>query len=159
MMRWSLLLRGLGILILLIQFVRPDRTNPAVDPAAELHASVEVPTSVSELLRTSCYDCHSNETQWPWYAHVAPSSWFVARHVDEGRRHLNFSTWADYPASKADHKLEEIVEYVENGEMPLRSYVPLHPEANLSADERLAITDWAQWLRERMAVGEGAEDD
>lgn len=154
MMRWSLLLRGLGILLLAIQFVRPERSNPSVDPAAELHESVEVSSSVSALLRTSCYDCHSNETKWPWYAHVAPSSWFVARHVDEGRRHLNFSTWGEYPASKADHKLEEIVEYVENEEMPLTSYLPLHPEAKLTADDRLVIMDWARWLRERMEVGD-----
>ena len=95
---------------------------------------------MSGLLRAACYDCHSNETVWPWYAHVAPSSWFVAQHVDIGRRHLNFSTWADYPPSKADHKLEEIVEYVENHEMPLPSYLPLHPEAKLTDDDRRLIT-------------------
>jgi len=146
-MRWTLVLRIIGILFLLLQFIRPDRTNPEFAPATELHVVAEVPTPVSSLLRTACYDCHSNETAWPWYAHVAPSSWYVTRHVDAGRRHLNFSTWGLYPPSKADHKLEEIIEMVEEGEMPLASYLPLHAEAKLSDVDRQAIIEWAQQLR------------
>jgi hypothetical protein len=154
MMNWKVVLRTLAIVFLLMQFVRPDRTNPEIDPALDLHASAELNESVSSLLRTSCYDCHSNETVWPWYAHVAPSSWFVTKHVNEGRRHLNFSTWGAYPPSKADHKLEEIVEYVENGEMPLPSYLPLHAEAKLTDDDRLLIMDWARGLREQLGVAD-----
>ena len=152
MMRWKLVLRVFAIVFLLIQFIRPDRTNPEFEPAMELHEAATVPASVSPLLRAACYDCHSNETVWPWYAHVAPSSWFVAKHVDEGRRHLNFSTWGEYPPSKADHKLEEIIEYVENGEMPLASYTPLHPEAKLSDEDRAAIVEWAKAMRAELGV-------
>ena len=155
MRRTLLTLRLLAILFLVVQFFRPDRTNPDFDPAGELHAAAQVPERVSSLLRTACYDCHSNETVWPWYAHVSPSSWFVARHVDEGRRHLNFSTWGAYPPSKADHKLEEIIEYVGNGEMPLSSYPPLHPEAKLTDDDRQAIMSWARWMREELGAAEG----
>ena len=140
-------LRVIAIVFLLMQFVRPDRTNPAVDPSVELHAVVEVSAPVSSLLRAACYDCHSNETVWPWYAHVAPSSWFLTKHVNEGRRHLNFSDWGNYPPSKADHKLEEVIEYVEDGKMPLSSYTPLHPEAKLSDEQRVEIIEWARGLR------------
>lgn len=140
-------LRLIAIVFLLMQFVRPDRSNPPVDPAVELHAVVEVPASVSSLLRAACYDCHSDETVWPWYAHVAPSSWFLTKHVDEGRRHLNFSDWGNYPSSKADHKLEEVIEYVEDGKMPLSSYTPLHPEAKLSDEQRAEVIEWARGLR------------
>ena len=158
-MRWKLVLRIVGILFLLMQFVRPDRANPEFDPAGELQAVASVPGAVSTLLRTACYDCHSYETVWPWYAHVAPASWFLTRHVNEGRRHLNFSDWGNYPPSRADHKLEEVIEMVEEGEMPLSSYVPLHPEAKLSGDDRAAIVEWARGLRAEMGVAGGDEDE
>jgi hypothetical protein len=153
-------LRIVAIVFIVMQFIRPDRTNPEVDSSFELEAVVEVPTPVGALLRAACYDCHSNETVWPWYAHVAPTSWLVTRHVDEGRRHLNFSDWGNYPPSRADHKLEEVIEYVENGEMPLSSYTPLHPEARLSDDDRQAIIAWARSTRAAMGIeGEESEED
>jgi len=141
-------LRVIGVVFLLMQFIRPDRTNPPVDPAAELNAVVAVPAAVNELLRAACYDCHSNETVWLWYAHVAPSSWLCVRDANNGRRHLNFSDWGSYPPSKVDHKLEEIIEYVEDGRMPLPIYKPLHPEARLSDEDRALIIEWARGLRE-----------
>jgi hypothetical protein len=150
-------LRIVAILVILIQFIRPDRTNPAVDPAVELAAVVAVPEAVGSLLHAACYDCHSNETDWPWYAHVAPMSWLVTNHVNDGRRHLNFSDWGNYPPSRADHKLEEAIEYVENGEMPLATYTPLHPEARLSDADREAIIAWARSTR--AALGVTGEDE
>lgn len=148
----KLALRILGIVFLLAQFVRPPRTNPPVDPAVDLTAVVAVPADVAELLRASCYDCHSNETAWPWYASVAPSSWLVVRDTNEGRRHLNFSEWGSFPARKVDHKLGELIEMVEERKMPLPVYLPLHPDAKLSDEGRARLVQWAE--EERGKSGE-----
>jgi len=125
-------------ILLAIQLIPVERSNPPV--------SSEVPAdpATREILRRACYDCHSNETVWPWYSRVAPISLLVGHDVEEGREHLNFSTWDRYDAKKRRKKLDEVVEEVEEGNMPLWFYVPLHPEAKLSDDERRAITTWAK---------------
>lgn len=116
-------------LALAAQFVRPDRSNPPV--TREVRWDSE---STAELARHSCYDCHSNQTEWPWYSSVAPVSWLVARDVVEGREHLNFSEW-DQP----NHGRDEIIEMVESGEMPPREYALMHSEARLDAVTRAAL--------------------
>jgi len=129
---------ALGLLLGLAQLIPVERSNPPV--------TLEVPASadVREVLRRSCYDCHSHETRWPWYARVAPASWLVAHDVAEAREHLNFSTWDAYDAKEQRHLRQEVWEEVEEGEMPLWFYVPLHPEARLSeADERL-LEAWSR---------------
>ncbi|RKZ13708.1 hypothetical protein DRQ53_12940 [bacterium] len=151
----KLALRILAIVFLLAQFVRPERTNPPVNPELVLQAHLDVPAQVDALLRVACYDCHSNETQWPWYASVAPASWLCVRDTNGGRRHLNFSEWGNYPASKVEHKLEEIAEYVESGEMPLNVYMPLHPEARLTEEERRVLVEWAGSAGGKGATAEG----
>lgn len=128
---------GLAIAVVFLagaQFVRPARTNPPAtgplpigDPAAET------------VLRRSCFDCHSNETRWPWYSGVAPMSWLVVSDVNEGRRELNFSAWRDPKRNKR----KEICEQVREGEMPLAIYVPLHPGARLTAADVQTLCDWA----------------
>jgi hypothetical protein len=116
-------------LALAIQFVRPERSNPPVTREARWSSE-----ATAELARQTCYDCHSNETQWPWYSSVAPVSWLVARDVVEGREHLNFSEW-DQP----NDGLDGIVEVVESAEMPPRKYVLMHPEARLDDATRAAL--------------------
>jgi hypothetical protein len=133
---------SLGALILIAQLVPyPPAENPPI--GVEVHA----PAQVMSILRTSCYDCHSNETVWPWYSHVIPAKWFVRNHVVEGREHLNFSTWDSYSPERADHKLEEVMEYVEEERMPLESYVRLHGDAALDEDQRQIIVAWALGMR------------
>ena len=122
---------------LLAQLVPLDRTNPPVD--GEAPAS----NAVREVLRRSCYDCHSHETRWPWYAHVAPVSWWVVDDVHEAREHLNFSAWNAYDAKKRAKKREEVWEEVEEGEMPLWYYLSLHPNARLGDGERELLRAWA----------------
>ena len=124
--------------LLLIQLVPVDRSNPPVE------AEVPAPPAVREILRTSCYDCHSNESTWPWYAYVAPVSWLVAHDVEEAREHLNFSTWNDYDEEERTELLEEVWEEVEDGEMPLWFYVPLHPEAELSEQQKSLLHGWVE---------------
>ena len=97
----KLVLRIAAVVVLLGQFVRPERTNPVVDPGMTVQASLEVPVQVEDILSRACNDCHSNETAWPWYASVAPASWLCVKDANEGRRHLNFSEWGHYPPGNA----------------------------------------------------------
>ena len=131
------ILLSLLALLVVIQFKTIERTNPPVE--AELTAS----PAVMELLRRSCYDCHSNESVWPWYSFVAPASWLVEHDVEEAREHMNFSEWQTWSVEKQDHKREECWEEVEEGEMPLWFYTPLHWEASLSEDDLAVLKAWA----------------
>jgi hypothetical protein len=131
---------GLGFLgvLALSQAIRPDHTNP---PAT---VEVQAPPDVAKVLKRACYDCHSNQTTWPWYSQIAPVSWLVARDVNEGRRHLNFSYWDSYEPAKRAKKLEHVESEVKEGEMPMAIYVPLHPEAKLSEADKALLIGWAQ---------------
>jgi hypothetical protein len=99
---------------------------------------------VKAILERSCYDCHSNRTRWPWYSHVAPVSWLVARDVHEGREELNFSNWPAFDLEKQDDHLKHIKKQVERGKMPLPIYLSMHPRARLSESERRIVVDWAR---------------
>lgn len=123
---------------LVLQLIPLSRSNPP-----EL-AQPAMPAEVAEVLKRACYDCHSNQTQWPWYAWVAPISWLVVYDVHEGREHLNFSEWSKLDAAKQTHAFEEIVEVVEKGEMPPAIYTPLHPQAKLSERDKQALIAWAK---------------
>jgi hypothetical protein len=130
------------------QFVRPNQTNPAVNPAETLEASVPVPGNVEEILKRSCNDCHSNTTSYPWYAQVSPVSWFLDNHIQDGRRELNFSIWNTYTAKRKDKKLDEVCEQVKTGEMPLPSYLWIHRDAALREGDANILCDWANQTRQ-----------
>jgi hypothetical protein len=131
---------GLGVLGLLAvaQAIPVERSNPPV------RSDLQAPADVSALLRRACYDCHSHETQWPWYASVAPASWFLAHHVEEGREEMNFSEWPVLDFEAQQHNLEDIEEQIAEGKMPLRSYTLLHPEARLDEQEKARLLQWAR---------------
>jgi cytochrome c551/c552 len=129
-------LAALGVALIAAQAIRIDRTNPPVT------SDVAAPPAVAALLRRACYDCHSNETVWPWYSTVAPFSWLLARDVKKGRREVNFSTWAAYDAKKKSKKLKESAEEIGEGEMPPWYYVRVHPEARMSPAERELLRAW-----------------
>ncbi len=131
--------RGVIVLALALvgaQAFRIDRTNPPVT------GDVGAPAEVAALLRRACYDCHSNETVWPWYARVAPASWLLASDVREGRGDLNFSTWTAYGVKKQVKKLQKTAEEVGEGDMPPWDYALMHPEARLTDAERAALRAW-----------------
>lgn len=144
------LLMILGLVLIVIQFFGPAKTNPAVDATKAIQAATTVPPAVTAIMTRACYDCHSHQTQWPWYSRVAPVSWFVIDHVNDGRQHLNFSEWATYNPKRMKRKLEEIKEEVEDGAMPLKSYVPLHPNAKLSAADIQTLSAWTVAERQRL---------
>ena len=128
---------ALVCVLLLAQLFPVNRENPPVE--SEVPASAEV----RRVLRSSCYDCHSHETRWPWYSRAAPFSWLVAHDVSHAREHLNFSAWNRYDAREQRKKLEEIWEEVEEGEMPLWYYLPFHAEARLAEDDERRLRAWA----------------
>lgn len=132
--RWAVF--GLAAVFVVIQFVPVARSNPAV--AAEVLA----PPAARAVLRRACYDCHSNETVWPWYSKVAPVSWLVARDVAKGRDELNFSTWEQYTSKRQDKKLQEILEEITEGEMPPWFYLSVHRDAVLSAEDTAVLRSW-----------------
>jgi len=135
---YAKIIAAVVVVLAAAQFVPLSRTNPPVE------TEVPAPDGVREILRRSCYDCHSNETRWPWYAHVAPISWLVVHDVNHARKHMNFSTWNAYSEKKSAKHFEEIWENVEEGEMPLWYYLPLHPEARLSDADKQAIHAWTE---------------
>ena len=125
------------IFLALAQFVRIDRTNPPVE------SDVPAPAEVKAALRAACYDCHSNETVWPWYSRVAPASWLLQYDVNEGREELNLSTWQRYDPRQQQKKLKETVETLNSGEMPPWYYAIMHPGARLADRDRRGIVAWA----------------
>jgi len=132
-----------------IQFVPVSRSNPPVQ--GDFRGSTEVVS----VLRRACYDCHSNQTVWPWYSRVAPVSWVIAHDVTEGRAELNFSTWDQLSTEKQAKAMKESWKEVAEGEMPTWYYVVLHPEARLSANDQSVLQAWSG----SPAAGEKGEDD
>ncbi len=125
------------VAFLLIQLIPYERTNPQSDPKLEIKA----PAKVQEIFVRSCYDCHSNRTNWPWYSAIAPAKWFVARDVNVGRQWLNFSEWESYDEKKKK-RLKEMIFVAVGLAMPLGTYVKVHPEAALSKEDRETIREW-----------------
>ena len=143
-----------GLLILggLLQFANPTRTNPPVLAGHDLCATNPPPPKVASLLRTACYDCHSHETQWPWYGRVAPVSWWLMDHIQDGRKRVNFSEWPHDNPKKARTRWQNIREVIESGDMPLRSYTWIHTTARLSPGSREELVSWAEQEKKRLTV-------
>lgn len=145
---------GVLAILIIIQFFRIDKTKPEYDPAKDFIFINQPEEQMANMIRGACYDCHSNDTQYPWYSNVAPVSWWIQDHIEEGREHLNFSTWADYDNKKADHKLEEAAEEVEEGEMPLKPYAWIHEPSNLSQEEREKMVAYFNDLRKQYTASD-----
>ena len=129
--------------IVVLQFIRPNFSNPPIVPGETLEDLTAVPAEVQMVLSRSCSDCHSNKTLYPWYSQITPFNWFLADHIEVGRSKLNFSTWNTYTPKKKIHKLEEICEMLEAKSMPLPSYLWIHRDAVLSDEQSKMLCDWA----------------
>jgi len=132
------------IVFAVIQFYRPKMTNPPVVQAETLEAATEVPENARQILVRSCNDCHSNQTVYPWYSNIAPFSWLLADHINEGRRELNFSIWATYGTQRKRNKLDEICEQITGDLMPHSQYLWLHRNAALSEEDKKILCDWTE---------------
>ena len=137
---------SLVVLLVIIQFIRIDKTNPPIDKRIDFITLTQPAAEVKGILLTSCYDCHSNETKYPWYTNIAPVSWWMKNHVNEGREHLNFSEWGNYTVKHQQHKLEECIEEVHEGEMPLSTYTRMHKETALSPAQQEQLNAWIATL-------------
>jgi hypothetical protein len=146
------LVRTVAVLFVVAQVIRPARTNPPVDASRTIQAQLAVPPDVSEIFGRSCRDCHSNTTVWPWYSNVAPVSWLLVSHVNNGRRHMSLSNWGDYTPKEARERLEEMCKEVREGEMPMSSYVLAHTSAALTDRDRETLCAWSE--RERSKIVE-----
>lgn len=130
------ILLALALFLILAQFKRIDKSLPSSVDGEDFVQLEQPDAHITSLIKEACYDCHSNETRYPWYADLAPVSWWLQGHVTHGREHLNFSTWAQYSEKKKAHKLEECVEVIEGKEMPMFSYLITHRKARISKEER-----------------------
>ena len=139
------------VLLVVIQFIRPGRNGSVTASTNEISGYYSVPDTVAGILKRSCYNCHSNNTSYPWYTNIQPVGWWMQHHVNEGKDELNFSEFGGYTAKRQHHKMEEIAEQVKKGEMPLNSYLWVHTDARLSESEKEILIAWANELGKRIA--------
>ncbi|SFI56990.1 Haem-binding domain-containing protein [Kaistella treverensis] len=136
------------VAFILIQFFPIDKNNPAPTPQMDFLNIKKTPEKTANLIRNGCYDCHSNESKYPWYSNIQPMAWFLQDHIEEGRKELNFSTFATYPLKRELKKMQEAAELIEKNEMPLDSYIILHPEAKFTAAEKQELIHYFKTLAE-----------
>ena len=138
---WVLIVLVVGFV--LAQLANPARTNPPILPGHDVSATHAPPPQIAALFHAACYDCHSYETKWPWYSHIAPMSWLIASDVRNGREHVNFSDWPQAHPDWAARRWEDISEQLDYKEMPPAKYTMLHPAACLTDAQRQALIHWA----------------
>lgn len=146
------ILIGLAAVLIIIQFIRPGK-NDSNERSHDVSTKYEVPSDVAEILKVACNDCHSNMTVYPWYSNIQPLGWWLNSHIEDGKRHLNFSEFTTRRVAIQNHKFEEVIEEVKEGEMPLESYTAmgLHSEANLSDEQRETLINWAKAQMDKLA--------
>lgn len=146
----KILLLTVAVVFIIVQFLPSGIPENIPEDENSLGKNDMVPEPVLIQLRTSCYDCHSNQTDLPWYSKVAPFSWLLADHIKEGRSHLNFSEWGTYSTRKKIGLLEETIDEVESGAMPLKSYLLIHRKARLDEEKISTLSKWVEETTSRM---------
>jgi hypothetical protein len=141
MSRIKKILLVLLVVFIAIQFVQPARNTSG---PTDISKTVSLPENVHTILQTACYDCHSNNTRYPWYNYVQPVAWILTNHIKHGKKDLNFNEFGSYPARRQQSKLKAIADQVRDGEMPLYSYTIIHKKARLTKEEKSVIIQWAQ---------------
>lgn len=138
------------VIFVLIQFFRPAKNSGIEIPGQQITAKFEVPADVQHTFSVACNDCHSNTTRYPWYWHIQPAAWLLSNHFVDGKRHLNLSEFATYPAYRQYDKLKDIVREVKGGDMPLGSYTIIHRDAVLTDSQKVQIENWASICMKQM---------
>ena len=141
------ILIALIAIIVAIQFFSPEKNIDTKEQANAIETKYAMPDTVKQILSVACYDCHSNNTRYPWYNRVQPVAWWLASHVKDGKKHLNFDEFTTYSLKRQDHKLEELIESQEDHWMPLKSYTLIHKDARLSEDQSKLLIGWAEETR------------
>lgn len=140
-------LLSIVVVFILIQIIRPTK-NDSRNNINHISTVIDVPFEVENILKNSCNDCHSNFTNYPWYSEIAPVSWYLASHVNDGKEHLNFSEWKTYNKFQKEHILNDFEEVLASHEMPLKSYLILHEEAEMSKEQYETLLAWVKTIKE-----------
>jgi len=136
----------LGLLAFVVmQFIRPDKNSEGYETVMTFESETKPSKQLAAVLKENCYDCHSGQTRYPWYSEIAPASYWLSDHIKDGKKHFNVSAWEGYSLKKKEHKLEELVEMVEEGEMPLDSYTWIHGQ--LEENDKKLMLQWAKMVR------------
>jgi hypothetical protein len=138
------------VAIVVIQFFHPSKNNSAAKPVNHISTAFVFPDEIENTIKTSCYDCHSNNTNYPWYAKVQPVDWWLNSHVKEGKQELNFDEFASYSLRRQFRKFKEIKKQVDEGEMPLPSYLIIHRYATLSPEQKQSLLNWSETRMQEM---------
>ncbi len=154
-LKWTAILLLVGFVI--IQFFRIDKSVPEFDKNGDFTVVNSNDAAGVKILKNACYDCHSFETKYPWYAEVAPISWWLADHIEEGREHVNFSLWTSYSAGDQAEIIEESIEEVQEGKMPDPNYVKQHPEAEMTDANKTALLNYLKSVG-GSSIGTGTEE-
>lgn len=137
----KILLYGI-IIFLSFQFIQIDKGNPSVSKKIDYYQVTHATPEIQKILKKACYDCHSNEVNYPWYSSIAPISWFIKEHVNQGKEYVNFSEYGKYNRYQKEHINSSLYRVIENKTMPLNSYLWMHKEANLSEEDFILLLNW-----------------
>lgn len=137
---------GLLVVFILMQMIRPNK-NDSRNDINHISTVMKVPNEVQEILKTSCNDCHSNFTVYPWYSEIAPISWYLAQHVNDGKAHMNLSEWTVYNKNQQTHILNDFEEVLESHEMPLSSYLLIHEDAKMTDEQYKILMNWVKTIK------------
>ncbi|MFV0540698.1 MAG: heme-binding domain-containing protein [Aestuariibaculum sp.] len=137
----------LVVVLVVSQFFQPDKNEGDLVSLNAFYQETNTSEEIKVILNESCNDCHSDVTRYPWYSSITPLNYWMASHVNEGKRKFNISKWSEYPVKRKDHKMEELIEMVEAGHMPLKSYTWTHTEAKLTDVQKQLVVDWAKQIR------------
>ncbi|MCG2431094.1 heme-binding domain-containing protein [Aequorivita xiaoshiensis] len=138
------------VALLGIQFIPTTRNQSEFVPKTDFIKVNNTPDNIGKLLQVACYDCHSNNTAYPWYNKVQPVAWFLEDHIKEGKKELNFSEWDDYSSRRKNSKLKSIIRQIEDNEMPLFSYTLIHRDAGFSDVEKAEVIEYMKWLKDSL---------
>ncbi|WP_019668745.1 heme-binding domain-containing protein [Eudoraea adriatica] len=141
------------LLFIAIQFFRPEKNIDQGSHLAEFLNETNPPENVETILTNSCYDCHSSNTAYPWYNNIAPVSWWISGHIKEAKGNLNLSDWDSYSKRQKVHKLEEVIEVIDEGKMPLKQYAWIHKNAGISKEQGKAVIEWARLTKALYELG------
>ena len=136
------------VVFVIAQFFGPEKNEGEITSIETFMAETNPPEDVKKILKETCFDCHSNTTRYPWYFNVTPVNYWIADHIEHGKKKLNFSKWAEYSLKRKEHKMDEVWEEVKKKEMPLDSYTWTHGDANLTDEQIEAIVNWGKTVQE-----------
>ena len=143
---------ALLVVFVIMQFFGPEKNEGDLSSVDAFFADTNPPKDVKEILKNTCFDCHSSHTRYPWYNNITPVNYWMADHIEHGSKHFNVSKWADYSIKRKDHKFDELIEMVEDKEMPLPSYTWTHGDAKLTDAQITSVLTWAKQVRIKYAL-------